>query len=111
MSAYKDYIEEQLPNRFVFENDFGFITYNIEGDLCNLEEIYILPEHRRLGYASMFYEFMSTKALEYSCKYLVGYITIGTNNSENSMKCLFKNGFKLYDTQGLVIKLMKQIGG
>ena len=109
MSMYKQYIEEQLPNRKVYETEYGFITYNIIGELCNLEEIYITPKHRNKGMASAFYTLMGSMAKSKGCKYLIGTITIGTNNSENSMKCLFKNGFKLYDTEGLMIKLMKQI--
>ncbi len=109
MSRYKDYIEEQLPNRFVYETFYGFLTYNIIGDLCNLEEIYIVPAERRQGRASEIYSNIGKIAKDLGCKYLIGTITIGTNNSENSMKCLFKNGFKLYNTEGLMIKLMKQI--
>ncbi len=109
MSMYRQYIEEQLPNRFVYENKYGFITYNIEDDICNLEEIYIEQCYRRQGKASWFYTLMSSIGKEAGCKYLIGTITIGTNNSENSMKCLFKNGFQLYDTNGLMIKLIKQI--
>lgn len=108
---YKDYIEEQLPNRFVQEFPEGFVTYNITGDVCQLEEIYIKPSERMKGIASKVYTAMGALALEHKCKTLLGSIVIGTNNAENSMKCLFKNGFKLAHTEGIVIYLIKQIGG
>lgn len=110
-SMYKDYVEEQLPNRFVQEFPEGFVTYNIYGDVCQLEEIYIKPSERMKGLASKAYTAMGALALEHKCKYLKGSILIGTNNSENSMKCLFKNGFKLAYTEDNIIYLMKEIGG
>ena len=64
-SMYKDYIEEQLHNRFVYENDYGFMTYNKQEDILQLEEIYIEPEHRRKGLASKFSDFED--ALQYHC--------------------------------------------
>ncbi len=107
MSMYKSYIEEQLPNRFVYETDKGFLTYNINGEICQLEEIFILPEFRKQGIASSFYNEIGIIAKEKNCKYLKGSIVPGTNNAEISMKCLFKNGFKLAWTEGSMIYLIK----
>ena len=109
-SDYKKYVEEQLPNRFVYENDYGFLTYNKKADVLQLEEIYIKPIFRRLGHASKFYSEMEKIGLEMRCNELMGTIVIGTNNSEESMICLLKNGFKLHYTNGIVIYLNKKIG-
>ena len=111
VSNYRKYVEEQLPNRFVYENEYGFLTYNINEEVCQLEEIYIKPEYRRQGKASEFYERMEELAIEKNCNTLLGSIIIGTNNAEGSMKCLFKNGFTLSHTKDIVIFLTKKIGG
>lgn len=110
MSLYKSYVEEQLSNRFVHEDEFGFITYNFQGHMCQLEEIYIIPEHRRKGIASKYYKMMEEIAKENDCDMLLGSIVIGTNNAEESMQCLFKNNFKLYQNNGNMIYLIKELG-
>lgn len=110
-SMYRDYVEEQLKNRFVHEFDHGFITYNIADDICQLEEIYIKPSERRKGIASSIYTLMGVVAKKKGCNYLKGSIVIGTNNSENSMMCLLKNDFKLAYTEGIIIYFLKHIGG
>lgn len=107
---YKQYVEEQLSNRFVYETEHGFLTYNKRDEILQLEEIYIKPESRRKGYASKFYKEAENIGLEMDCKELKGSIIIGTNNSEGSMICLLQNGFKLHYTDGIMIYLNKRIG-
>lgn len=109
-SMYKKYIEEQLPNRFVLENEFGFLTYNKQDKILQLEEIYIEEEHRRKGYASDFYNKAEIIGKELGCTELKGSIVIGTNGSEASMICLLKNKFKLHYTNGIMIYLKREIG-
>lgn len=109
-SMYKDYIEEQLANRFVYETDYGFMTYNKIEDVLQLEEIYILPQMRRKGLASKFYDEAEKIGKELKCSYLKGSIIIGTNNAEQSMQCLLKNKFKLYYSNGIIIYLKRDIG-
>ena len=108
-SRYKEYVEEQLSNRFVYEDQYGFLVYHIAEETCVLEEIYIEPQYRRQGRASKYYKQMETLALEAGCDELKGSIVIGTNNAEESMNCLFKNGFKLSNTEGVLIYLTKQL--
>jgi len=109
-SMYKDYVENQLPNRFVHEDTNGFLTYTIINGICILEEIYVKPESRRKGIASQYYDLAYDVAREASCDSLRGSIVIGTIGAEDSMKCLFKNGYKLDFNNGNVIYLKKEIG-
>lgn len=109
MSMYKDYVENQLPNRFVHEDDNGFITYHFKDNICFLEEIYIIPEKRRQGIASHYYDLMYDIAKKNNCIYLIGSIILGTSDIEGSMKCLFENGFKLNSINDNMIYLKKEI--
>ena len=111
VSMYKEYIEEQLSNRFVLETDYGFMTYNKIGKILQLEEIYIRPESRRKGLASKFYDEADHIGKELGCNEIKGSIIIGTNNAEKSMNCLLKNNFKLHYTDGIMIYLKRDIGG
>lgn len=110
MSMYKDYVENQSGNRFVFETDFGFITYNYQEYFLRIEEVYVKPEARRQGNASLFYEMMDELAKERELKTVQGTIIIGTNGSEESLLCFLKNGFKLQYTKGVMIFLIKELG-
>jgi len=110
MSMYKDYVENQLPNRFVYEDVHGFLTYSIGPEICILEEIYVKPESRRKGIASTYYEMAYDIAKECGCSSLRGSIVIGTSGAEESMKCLFKNNYKLDYNDGIMIYLKREIG-
>lgn len=110
MSMYKKYVEEQLDNRFVHETDYGFMTYFKNGEVLQLEEIYIEPQLRRQGLASSFYDAAVKKGKELGCSQLKGSIIIGTNNAEASMNCLLKNKFKLHYNDGIMIYLKREIG-
>lgn len=111
MSMYKDYVENQLPNRFVHEDENGFLTYCFVSNQCILEEIYVRPESRRKGIASQYYSMAECFAKEGNCTELIGSIIVGTQGSEASMKCLFKNGYKLYNiNDNKIIYLIKKIG-
>lgn len=107
---YKDYVENQLKNRFVYEDEFGFITYNFQDEICQLEEIFIKPEFRRQGKASEYYTMCEKIGRENGMKILKGSIVIGTLGAEESMMCLFKNKFYLAYTEGMMIYLFKEIG-
>lgn len=110
MSMYKDYIENQIDNRFVHETEKGFIVYNtFSADECQLEEIYIKPEYRRQGIAKEFYDFASEHARKLDCKYLKGSIVTGVNMAEESCMCLLKYGYKFWYTDNNIIYLKKEL--
>jgi len=111
MSMYKDYVENQLPNRFVYETDRGFITYNVAGDECQLEEIYVAPEHRRKGVAAELRDYAAAHAKKLGCTYLKGSVIIGTTMAEESCIAMLKYGYKFWDTDGVWILFKKEIGG
>jgi GNAT superfamily N-acetyltransferase len=110
MSMYKDYVETQLPNRFVYEDEKGFLTYRILDKTCVLEEIYVVPEWRRKGIATEYYKMMEDIAKENNCNCLRGFVGNGINGSEGSLKCLLKSGFEIHSTTGEVLILIKEIG-
>ena len=109
MSMYKEYIEEQLHNRFVYETEYGFLTYNKTDEMLRLEEIYIKKEFRQQGKASEFYDKSEEIGRELGCTMLIGSIVLGTNNAEESMMCLLKNKFKLHYIDDIMIYLKREI--
>lgn len=110
MSMYKEYIENQLPNRFVHETNKGFITYNVNGEECRLEEIYVKPEFRRQGVAKELRDFAAQDGKEKGAKYIKGSVIIGTNMAEESCIAMLKYGYKFWYTDGIMIYFRKEIG-
>lgn len=110
MSMYKDYVENQMPNRYVHETEKGFITYNVNGPECHLEEIYIKPEYRRQGVYSELETYAANDAKEKGCEYLKGTIIIGTNMAEESARAMLKYGYKFWYTDGIIIFVKKELG-
>ena len=108
-SMYKKYIENQVLNRFVHETDKGFITYNVNGKECQLEEIYVSPEYRRQGIAKELRDFASQDGKERGCEYIKGSIVIGTNMAEESCIAMLKYGYKFWYTDGILIYFKKNL--
>ena len=108
-SMYRKYVEEQLPNRFVYESLYGFMTYNHTDNFLQLEEIYIEPANRRQGFATELYDKAVEIGKEKGCEFLKGSVIIGTNNAEGSLACLLRNKFNLYYTDGIMIYLKRDI--
>ena len=109
-SMYKKYIENQVLNSFVHETDKGFITYNVNGKECQLEEIYVSPEYRRQGIAKELRDFASQDGKERGCEYIKGSIIIGTNMAEESCISMLKYGYKIWYSDGIIIYFKKDIG-
>lgn len=109
MSMYKDYVENQLPNRFVHETDKGFITYHVNGDECRLEEIYVKPEFRRQGVAKELRDFASVDGKERGATYIKGSIIIGTNMAEESCMAMLKYGYKFWYAEGVIVMFKKDL--
>jgi GNAT superfamily N-acetyltransferase len=108
---YKDYVENQMPNRFVHEDDNGFLTYSFVDTGCILEEIYVKPEARRKGVASGYYKEVEKIAKDCNCAYLRGFILVGIKDSNESLLCLLKNGYKIESVHdNKLIYLIKEIG-
>lgn len=112
MSMYKEYVENQLDNRFVHETNEGFITYNVkpEHKECQLEEIYVKPEFRRTGVAKKLRDYAANHGKELGCEYIRGSIIIGTRMAEESCRAMLKYGYKFWYTDGIVIYFKKDIG-
>lgn len=108
-SMYKQYIENQLPNRFVYETEKGFITYNINKEECQLEEIFVRPEFRRQGVAIELRDYAASHGKDLGCKYIKGSIVIGTNMAEESCMAMLKYGYKFWYTDNIMIYFIKEI--
>jgi len=94
MSMYGDYIQERLGKSIV-ENEHGFATFKVTGDICYIEDIYVKPYSRQKNVASQMADEIAEYAKKMGCKHLVGSVDPLANGSTTSLRVLLGYGMKL----------------
>lgn len=107
-SLYAQYIKEREGKRII-ESDNGFATYQIHGDECYIEDIYVVPRHRRGKVASQLADSVVEDAKKQGCKILTGSVVPSTRGSTTSLKVLLGYGFSLWKCEHDFILFRKEI--
>lgn len=89
---YKKYFEEMGSE--VIETPYGWANYIIKGQECYIENIYVLPEHRKKKEASFIADEIYKIAQERGCKYLLGSTNTKAPSVERSIQVILGYGFK-----------------
>lgn len=107
---YAEYVKEAY-GRECIENEHGFITYSINGEVCHLDVLYTKKSSRKTGHAGSIYEIFLSK-LPPNVKILICEVDTKSNDPEQSLIVIFSRGFKVLDNnKDRYIRLWKQIGG
>lgn len=94
-SLYAKYIKER-EDFSTLEEERGFATYRVFGDEVYLRDIYVLPEHRQEGVASLLADEVGRIGKAAGCKYLTGTVFLGLPSTTASAKTLLAYGMKLH---------------
>ena len=94
------FLEEQ--NQSVICEDYGFITYHLNGAECCIWNIYIRPEFRKKGLAVELLNIVENLARSKDCKVLTGYTMLGKKNDN----ARFTRKIKLMAQSGFLVKEM-----
>ena len=108
---YANYVQERT-NKLIYEDERGFITYYYLTDPVAglmIEDIYVLPEHRKKGVASSMADKLVAKAKELGYKQCWGQVCPAAKNSTESMKVMLAWGLKLDSVNNTIIFLRKDI--
>lgn len=109
MSLYANYIRERT-NDEIIETDTGFATYRFLNEKqVYLVDIFILPEHRKLGDASAISDSICRLAKERGCTELLGSVVPSTKGSTESLKVLLAYGMRLDSAANDLIIFKKDI--
>jgi ribosomal protein S18 acetylase RimI-like enzyme len=106
-SLYAQYIKER-EGREIIEKRWGFITYKIAGEECDIDTVYIVPEYRNAKAASSLTESVIEIAKAAGCKTLIGYNDPETDGSSVSMKAMLAFGFELSHIDILKINVLRK---
>lgn len=92
-------MKERDPEFNVVEVKSGFATYrwmNLEGNKAvYIEDIYVVPEHRKGNIATELSEIIQKKAKERGCTYLLGTVDVSKPTATDSIKVLLAHGMSL----------------
>lgn len=108
MNLYANYIKER-ENADLIDTGKGFAKFKISGDECYIEDIYVLPEHRKTEEASRMADVVSDIARKRGCKFLTGSVCPQANNSTISMRVLLGYGFSLLKSDEKMIWFYKEL--
>lgn len=109
-SLWTRYIEERLGQQSI-ERPWGFLNYKIIDNLCEICDLYVVPEEREQGRAWELFDELIEIAKESDCANILCYVWPGLKGSEVSIQTALAGGFKLHMNDGQRIILMKEIGG
>lgn len=104
---YQNYIDE-LETAQLLDSKYGFVTFKIQNEVCNIIDIYINPEYRKKGFASSLADEVFSIAKEAKCKQVHGQVYLNSNYPEKSLIAPLKYGFKIHDASNGVIRYYKE---
>lgn len=110
LSMYGKYIYER-EGKSILEVPEGFATYVYLNDIkaVYVEDIYVLPEHRRSRAAWSMLDRITVIATQKGYNTLVGSVRPTANGSTESLKASIAYGFKIHSCDGNLIWFKKEI--
>jgi len=95
LSLFSQYIQERT-NKFVLEYETGFGVYSYPNSTTvYLEDIYVMPEYRKNGIASIIANDIATLAKDKGCNKMIGSVVPSAKNSTSSLQVLLSYGMHL----------------
>lgn len=107
---YKEYMKERQHCEFL-EGENYFVTYKIAAGYCYLQDMYIVPEKRGMGFSKDLVLLLEDIAKEASCKYMTTTVNLSNKDAENraNVKTAFKSGFRISGAEKDCIYFIKDI--
>lgn len=109
MKLYVDYVKERLGRESIVIEDKAFITYEMDETECYVVDIYVRPDLRKTGIMAEISEKIEKIARDNGCKHMTGTVQVTANNSTNSLSYCLSLGYELWDVQGKVIIIKKEL--
>jgi predicted GNAT family acetyltransferase len=105
---YARYIKER-EDLETLEKEHGFATYKFRSTDCYIQDIYVLPSHRKSGLAASMANEISQLAKQQGYKILTGSVDSRANGATDSHTVLKAYGMKPYVTEDYVTYYFKEL--
>jgi GNAT superfamily N-acetyltransferase len=108
MSLWAEYHKE-TDGSICIERFFGFIRYEIEGNLCKIHDLFVKENFRREGCAWALADEVSVIAKKSSCTHLWSRVGCGTLGATEALSANLAYGFKIAMAEGGFIIMLKEL--
>lgn len=98
MSLYAKYLKERTPGVHILETSKGFATYIYipQDKAVYIQDLYVLPEYRKAGYASKLANTIAFRAKELGLTHMVGTVNHRAEGADISAKVLEGYGMAVH---------------
>lgn len=93
IDMYEQYINER-EGASLYKDHRGFFTYRIDFGNFQVNDLFILPEHRSTGASKEFSQKIDELAAESNCEKIYCTTCTDANNWQKSENYILKNGYK-----------------
>ncbi len=111
MFLYKEYVKERIGANIIHD-DCGFLQYQINDDICYINEIYVLPKFRKqqksVEMVNLLVEVLRAVDVP-KIKNIICTIYIDTQGYQRSLYSALKYGFSIIKLDDKCIYLQKEL--
>ena len=108
MSLYGKYIKEKF-NFDIIEKEYGFISYQIQGETCHAFDIYIEPEHRNRSLAQKLFGEVEEIAKAAGCRAITGSVSPKSKEAGRTMLIFLLHDFEIVGVAENTILICKEL--
>jgi len=108
MDKYEQYILER-EDALLYEDKVGFFTYRITDDIFQVNDLFILPEFRKLGFGKNYAKLIEEMANFSGCKLIICFSCKDANNWKQSDKYILLNDYKKIKETNTMIYYQKEL--
>jgi len=108
LTKYAKYIKEKAGHELI-ENDFGFITYELNSSFVHIHDLWVDPDYRTKGHGADLVGMVIEQGKMNGCKYLTACLQLNSNNITETLKAQLHYGFLVVGGNENEIKLAKEI--
>lgn len=108
MSLFADYRKER-EGVDTIEHEHGFVSYKLFSDECYIIDIYVRPDFRKTGLASVLADKVKDIAKEHKCKILTGSVDTRLQSATTSAKVLLSYGFRFLRNDGPMSYFVQEV--
>jgi len=108
LTKYAKYIKEKA-NHQLFEDDFGFITFEVTNCIIHIHDLWVDPDYRHKGHGSKLIEEVLKANKTEEIKYLSSSVQLNANYVTETLKAQLHYGFSVVGANENEIKLLKEL--
>ena len=107
-SKYAQYMKER-GDVDTYEDEKGFFTYKVVGENFEVLELFVVPEHRRIGTGNEYSNKIDELAKENECNATYCTVCLMANGCDISAKYIMNNGYTIIKVDDEFIYYKKEL--